>query len=517
MADNLFNTVYNPDVLSCLSNLSNDEVFTPPEVVNRMLDMLPQELFRNPDTTFLDPACKTGVFLREIAKRLIEGLEPQIPDLQERIDHIYQKQLFGIAITELTSLLSRRGVYCSKYPNSEFSVTQFDSAEGNIRFRRSQHKWKDSKCVLCGASQGQYERGAELETHAYEWIHTSKPEDIFHMKFDVIISNPPYQLNDGGSGTGISAKPIYHLFVEQAKKLKPNYLTMIIPSRWFAGGKGLDDFRENMLHDKHISKIFDYMSSKDCFPGVNIAGGVNYFLWDRNYSGQCTITNCAANSDPITSKRALDEYEVFIRDNRAISIINKFTASGDPALSQNTFTRNPFGFVSKERGREHPIQGCENLKLISSAGIGYIKRQEVSKNHTAIDKYKVTIGKIVPSNGEVDTDPKDGYKVTTSSKILLPGEIHTESYLLLHSFNTKDEAENFAEYMALKFPRFMMKHTLSSMNISTQNFAFVPFLDYSRAWTDEDLYSRYYLSKDEVDYIEALIRPMVLGDGTDGN
>lgn len=511
----LFTALYKPDVLMCLADLSNDEVFTPPDIANQVLDMLPQELFRDPNTKFLDPALKSGVFLREIAKRLIAGLADKIPNLQDRCDHIFKNQLYGIAITELTSLLSRRSVYCSKYPNSPFSITKFDNVQGNILYRKMRHRWDhagaNGKCIFCGTAYdgdlGDINREG-LETHAYEFIHTVHPEEIFNMKFDVIISNVPYQLNDGGSGTGISAKPIYHLFVQQAKKLNPRYMTMIIPSRWFAGGKGLDKFREEMLNDDRITKIYDYMSSKDCFPGVNIAGGVNYFLWERDARRPCEIHNCSNEQEEIVSVRALNEFPVFIRDNRAINIIHKFLESKDASLSDHTFTRNPFGFVSKERGNNEPIRGADNIKLISSGGVGYVRRSDIKKNSDQVDLFKVTIGKIVPSNGEVDTDPRNGYKVTTSSRILLPGEIMTESYLMLHTSKTKEEAENFADYMALKFPRFMMKHTLSSMNISTQNFMFVPYLDYSHKWSDEELYDRYGLNAQEREYVEALIRPM---------
>ncbi|WP_299346812.1 Eco57I restriction-modification methylase domain-containing protein, partial [uncultured Maritalea sp.] len=313
---------YNPDVLSCLANLSNDEVFTPPALANQILDQLPAELWSNKNATFLDPVCKSGVFLREIAKRLVLGLEDDFPNVQERVNHIFTKQLFGIAITELTALLSRRSVYCSKSAESKFSVCEgFETSDGNIRFNQIQHTWKNGRCKYCGASEATFLRDSELETHAYQLIHTDKPESIFNMKFDVIIGNPPYQLADSGFGT--SAAPIYDKFVLQAKKLNPRFLTMIIPARWFAGGKGLDEFRETMLKDDRIRSIDDYLSASDVFPGVGLKGGICIFLWDRDNRGPCSVTTHLNGRPPSVARRKLLEEgaDVFIRFNEGLSIL----------------------------------------------------------------------------------------------------------------------------------------------------------------------------------------------------
>ena len=368
MDNGLFGAIYNPDVLSCLANLSNDEVFTPPDVVNQMLDMLPQELFSNPDITFLDPACKTGVFLREIAKRLLKGLEAQIPDLQTRIDHIFQKQLYGIAITELTSLLARRGVYCSKYPNSEFSVTRFDDAhaQGNIRYKRIPHAWQKGKCVFCGAPESEYERGEVLETHAYEWIHTMTPERIFNMKFDVIIGNPPYQLSDGGAQA--SAMPIYNLFVEQAKKLNPRYLSMIIPSRWFAGGKGLDNFRDSMLHDDHLTILHDVPNASDCFPGVEIKGGICYFLWERERNGLCKVITHENGQITSEMERPLLEAgcDVFIRQNEAVTILHKVRSKQEKSFANMVHPAMTFGMRTFYKNFDSMTPGPGLTKLYAN-------------------------------------------------------------------------------------------------------------------------------------------------------
>ena len=515
MADSLFNSVYNPDVLSCLANLSNDEVFTPPEVVNAMLDMLPEELFRNPDTKFLDPACKTGVFLREIAKRLIKGLEWQIPDLQERIDHIFHNQLYGIAITELTSLLSRRGVYCSKYPQSEFSVTQFDTAEGNIRYKRIPHTWKNGKCVYCGASAEQYERGDELETHAYELIHTNKPEAIFNMKFDVIIGNPPYQLSDGGQAA--SAKSIYQLFVNQAQKLQPRYLTMIIPARWYTNGKGqgMGEFRQTMLSDDRISHLVDFKNSEDCFPGVNVAGGICYFLWEKDYHGSCNVKNVSyirGNLIEDTAARYLNEYDVLVRDNAAIRIIRKIKEITKLMLNQYVKSYSYFAIRSFERGSSKKTYS-NDVQLLTSQGKGYYPASKVTDKDSILDKYKVIITYAMSGGNKPSSE--GNYQVISSLQILLPNEVCTETYLILGVFDNMTSAKSMLSYVQTKFFRFLLLQSLTSIHITKDSFQFVPTQEYNEIWTDEKLYNKYKLSSEEIDLIESTIKPMDVNGGDD--
>lgn len=497
-------TNYNPDVLSCLANLSNDEVFTPPDLVNDILDLLPTELWSNKETKFLDPVSKSGVFLREIAKRLMNGLETLIPDKQKRINHIFSQQLYGIAITELTSLLSRRSVYCSKTANGKYSICEtFDDEQGNIRYEKMKHTWQSGKCSYCGASQEVYDRPDVLETYAYNFIHTDKPEKIFNMKFDVIVGNPPYQLNNGG-GSGSGATPIYNKFIEQAIKLNPRYLTMITPSRWFTVGTGLNEFRENMLKDQRLKKIVDFTDANDCFTGLNINGGVNYFLWDSQYNGECEFINICKGKKSIANRK-LDEFEILIRFNEAVSIIHKVQLRNEGNISNLISSQTPFGFLTNQYGRPNSFKDA--ILLQSSKGIGFVKKEEVTRNIDWIDKHKVIIGKAVSGHaGEMDVNGQA--KIIATVKILQPNEICTQTYLVVGPFDKKNQAENMLTYLKTKFVRFLMLPQILSISISKQSFQFVPKQIFLEVWTDEKLYKKYNLNEEEINFIESMIKEM---------
>lgn len=499
---------YNPDVLSCLANLSSDEVFTPPKLANEILDLLPKEIWKDKNATFLDPVSKSGVFLREITKRLLEGLKDEIPDLQQRIDHILDKQVFGIGITELTSLLSRRSLYCSKNANitDKFKyciVSVFNDEKGNIFFNQTEHTWKNGRCSFCGASQSEYEREQGFETHAYQFIHNNLPDKIKNMKFDVIIGNPPYQLNDGG-GRDSGAVPLYHKFIFQAKKLNPQYLTMIIPARWYSGGKGLDEFREEMLNDKRIAQIHDFSETSDCFPGVNIRGGVCFFLWDKENKTDPKIFNYKSGKIISSTVRPLlqKNSKVFIRHNQAISIIDKVMKFKENTYESIVNSRKPFGLSSNFSDFTKEKTKKNNIALYKIGGVGYVNENQIPNKKDLISKIKVLVSKASPGGDEYP------HKIISSPIIALPNSCCTETYLIVDVVKNTKQAENLSNYMKTNFFRFMMSLVKNTQNISRGVFAFVPIQNLDESWTDEKLYKKYKLTKEEIGFIESMIRSM---------
>ncbi|SDX97486.1 site-specific DNA-methyltransferase (adenine-specific) [Allochromatium warmingii] len=533
----------NPDVLTCIANLSNDEVFTPPEFANRMLDTLAEawasshngaNLWADKTVRFLDPCTKSGVFLREITSRLVQGLAAEIPDLQTRVDHILTQQIFGIGITKLTSLLARRSVYCSKDANSEHSITRsFTHDAGNIWFERVEHTWANGKCRFCGASQSAFDRGEELETHAYAIIHTddikTRLGEIFgdNMQFDVIIGNPPYQLDDGGHGK--SAAPIYHLFVEQAKKLEPRFLSLVIPARWFAGGKGLDEFRESMLADNRTRVIHDYWLVGDAFPGVAIQGGILYFLWNREAPGDCEVVTHYNGKVQSSAKRPLLEHgsDVFIRYNEAAPILKKIVAVEGGMLNsvslpkQKRFTnfvsaRKPFGLPTNFKVRTSKRDGdvltyWNGGPGFKQGGVGWVSRTEINEGIELIEKWKVFIGGAYGDRGgggaSRDAPPK---AVLGRPFIGEPGSISTETYICIGPLESENEAKNVCSYISCKLTRFLVMLHKPSQHATKKVYTFVPTQDFSQTWTDAKLYAKYGLTDEEIAFIEWMIRPMHL-------
>lgn len=530
----------NPDVLTSIANLSSDEVFTPPSFANQMLDTVEEawaevhngaNIWADKTVTFLDPFTKSGVFLREVVRRLSEGLEAEIPDLQERIDHILTKQVFGVAITQLTALLARRSVYCSKLANGPHSIaTKFTTPEGNIWFERTEHTWVggkervitvdeqgnevektvDGKCKFCGAKQSGYDRGLEVESHAYSFVHAEVLESWVlekfgeQMQFDVVVGNPPYQL---GSDGGTRDVPIYQKFVGQAKLLQPRLLAMVIPSRWMAGGLGLSEFRAEMLSDRRLSRLFDYPVAKDVFPSVEVKGGVCYFLWDSTHDSTCLVSSFREGNQIGPVERALDEFDIFVRDSRALPILRKIISKGDESITSILSVDKEFGWTSNFRAfDDRPRDGYIPIHHVreGSRRIGYIDRSEVTKSSHLVDTWKLMVPKAGSDGGQKIPDIVLGKPYVASAP-----SVCTQTFLFFF-LGSEVEAQHLRSYLSTKFFRFLVSLRKITQDATRSTYKWVPLQDFSKAWTDAELYAKYGLTGDEISFIESMIRPMEL-------
>ena len=507
----------NPDVLMCIANLSNDEVFTPPELAGRMLDMLTEawgndhsgaNLWADKTVRFLDPFTKSGVFLREITRRLTIGLAQEIPDLQVRVNHILTQQVFGIGITRLTSLLARRSLYCSKYANGVHSIANnFASDAGNVWLERTEHTWAKGKCTFCGASQAALDRGETLETHAYAFIHTenikTRIAELFgeDMQFDVIIGNPPYQLASDG---GTRDVPIYQLFVEQAKNLEPRMLVMVVPSRWMATGLGLKSFRDSMLSDRHIRQLVDYERMDQVFPGVDFEGGACYFLWDRDKSGLCAITSISGDEVVGPFERSLDEFDILVRDSRALSILKKVLALQEVSITSVLSADKEFGWTSNFTGFHDKQKPGDIIFHYNRSGkrlVGWIARKDVKKSTHLIDTWKV----LVPAAyGERGARPA---KILGPTLVAFSPSVCTQTYLFF-TVHDQNEADSLNAYLKTRFFRFLVSLRKITQHATRATYTWVPIQTWDRLWTDEALYKKYDITDDEISLINSMIRSM---------
>ena len=502
-----------PDILDVIAALSSDAVPTPPVLARALLDLLPEEVWSNPDYRWLDPATKSGSILREVARRLMDGLEGWEPDPQKRAEHILRNMIFGVGMTQVHGDMTRRSVYVSRDATSPVSAVRFDRHEGNLPFIHAEHDYPTSKngntadrCATCGAP-ARLERGTSRENYAHAFIHGAYPtEEMKDMQFDVIVGNPPYQIGDGRT----SESPLYHYFIDKAIALNPKYLAMIVPSRWFTGGKGLDDFRSRMIADRRLAKIVDNPKIFDCFPGVKIRGGVNYFLWDRDHNSDCEFSTRIDGEITSTATRDLRKgYGVIIRDNEASGIVQKVRkAAEEDSIAKLFSSQFPFGqsITTNFKGAKQ-MRFKNSVPLVFGTHVGYIRPDQLERNHKWVDMWKVLLPKA--SSGDT-TQNEDGLIVDVvlgEPIALAPGSACTQTYLVAGVFSSQAETANYAHYLSSKFVRFLTLQRKVTQDIRPDIFRFVPMLDMKRRWADADLYAHFGLTKKQADYIESVITP----------
>jgi site-specific DNA-methyltransferase (adenine-specific) len=496
-----------PDILEVIADLSNDEVRTPPSVANAVLDLLPAEVWTDSTLRWLDPGVKTGVFLREITKRLLVGLAAEIPDEEKRLEHILKNQVFGIAITELTALMGRRTLYCSKDASSDNSIVNMGTASGNLWFERTRHLFAKGRCTVCGAAEDKFDSDTN-ENYAYAFIHDYgrlRYQEDQEMKFDIIVGNPPYQMEGGGGGT--NATPLYDKFLTFAIALSPRYISMIIPSRWMSGGRGLDNFRDSMLKSGKFKRLVDYANATELFSGVEIKGGINYFLWDSEHEGTCETTLIREGISSVIANRNLDEFDVFVREVDALPILRKVLANSDSKFMDYVSGDTPFGLASnfrpknQKKDKTHTLEVHYNVQ--GTRKIGFIERSAIGKNRHLIDEYKVFVPEAGSDGGATIPDV-----VLGKAFVGRPNSVCTQTYLCAGPFNSETEANAALSYIQTKFFRFLVSLRKNTQHAMRATYSWVPNQVWDREWTDAELYKKYGITKDEQIYIESMIKEM---------
>jgi site-specific DNA-methyltransferase (adenine-specific) len=505
MSGNQYIRPSQPDVLEVIANLSNDAVFTPPRVVNAVLDLLPSHVWTDPNLRWLDPAAKTGVFPREITRRLMIGMVEIIPDEQTRLDHILNNMVFAFATEAITGMMTRRSLYCAKDASSTLSAAQLPTPNGNVWHQRVEHAYDaKGRCTECGGTSVQLEQPG-LDNRAYGFIHKEGRNQItkeINMKFDVIVGNPPYQMD---AADGNRTMPIYNLFVEEAKKLSPQYIAMIVPSRWMAGGLGLNEFRETMLSDTRVRKLVDFPDPSEVFPGVEIKGGVCYFLWDGAHSGACAVTLRRGTDVVGPHERQLGVYDVFVRDTRALEILSKVLAHDEISITDILAADKEFGMTSnwsefRPKARSGDIDFHYNVK--GDRRVGGIARTKVPKSIHLIDHWKVLIPQAGSDGGQKLPDI-----VLGTSLIVAPPSVCTQTYLFFY-VSSKKKAESVQSYVRTRFVRFLVSLRKMTQHATRSTYTWVPQQEWDRTWTDVELYKKYGITKEEQEYIESMVKEM---------
>ncbi len=499
----IFNTFRNPDKETVLTpwrvvnmHMSDclggycfyDEEFKQPIEVPRWVDrgQVTKDVFR-PEAHILEINSKSGLYPLYVAYNIYRARVEQVKAKYGEIGHAFAMQLWDLTIENNILVVCKTPMARSI---TKRTLAGFRDTTVNARYYKN---------LIENIS----EKPAVVINTFRDGRRFWNIKDIENMKFDAIVGNPPYQVMDGG-GTGSSAVPIYQKFVQLSKKLCPGYISMIMPAKWYTGGKGLDDFREKMLNDKRISYLADFDDSRACFPTADIAGGVCYFRWASHHEGLCHFES-VKNESRCTRDRRLNEGDVFIRDLGALDIIYKVQALGEKKMSEQVFSRNPFGFTSNYEGKTRPFDN--SIRLFTSKGWVYASKDETTSNTDVIGTWKAIMSKAGAEHAG-QSDNKGMKKVVSRIDVLAPNEICSESYLLLGCYDTKEEAEHLVSYMKTRFVRFLLSNLLLTQNIAKDKFQLIPIQDFTREWNDFLLYEKYELTEKERQYIEDLIKPI---------